>query len=95
MCRIGPFSLERPNSELTYTAFLLGLKLFGLIFIVTAIVYEVEDYTKDAFTAKLQWHSALYFTVVALTTVVSTLLHYVLPRDAATIVLASSADIHQ
>jgi glucan phosphoethanolaminetransferase (alkaline phosphatase superfamily) len=63
--------LERSNSELTYTAFLLGLKLFGLIFIVTAIVYEVEDYTKDAFTVKLQWHSALYFTVVALTTVVS------------------------
>ncbi len=58
-------------SEVYTQSILLGFKLSGLVIIVTAVIYAVEDYNRrdDAFTQEMDWHDALYFTVVTLSTV--------------------------
>ncbi len=57
-------------SEVYTQSVLLGLKLSGLVIIVTAVIYAVENYKRsDAFTQEMDWHDALYFTVVTLSTV--------------------------
>ncbi len=58
-------------SEVFTQSILLGLKLSGLVIIVTAVIYAVERYSRneDGFTEEMDWHDALYFTVVTLSTV--------------------------
>ncbi len=58
------------TSEVYSQSIILGLKLSGLVIIVTAVIYAVENYNgRDAFTQEMDWHDALYFTVVTLSTV--------------------------
>lgn len=72
--------------DLAFNVFLLGVKLAGLIFIATSIVYAIAEstilkgfsYESDpgdpATTVHqiVEWHDAFYYTIVTLSTVVST-----------------------
>ncbi|CAM9428323.1 unnamed protein product, partial [Laminaria digitata] len=59
--------------DVTVNACLLGLKVAGLIFMTTAIIYGTEQSDRDDESAfsdpGMQWHDALYFTIVTLSTV--------------------------
>ncbi|CAN0029415.1 unnamed protein product [Ascophyllum nodosum] len=59
--------------EVTVNACLLGMKVAGLIFMTTAVIYGTEHVMTDTeefnFGEKLRWHDALYFTIVTLSTV--------------------------
>eukprot|EP00752_Nemacystus_decipiens_P004954 g4507.t1 len=76
--KIGSFN------DVTVNAALLGLKITGLILMTTAIIYGVEQafqedgaaddepdgaFADSATGDRMQWHDALYFTIVTLSTV--------------------------
>ncbi|KAG5188531.1 hypothetical protein JKP88DRAFT_304420 [Tribonema minus] len=66
-------------ADLSFNVFLLGVKLAGLIFIATSIVYALAEapnikgfsYMVDDTVVHqiVEWHDAFYFTIVTLSTV--------------------------
>lgn len=70
--RLGPISLTKTEgNEIRYTCFLLAMKLLGMMFIASAVIYAIDTHFESSFSQPLQWHDALYFSVITATTIVS------------------------